>query len=138
MRIDNPTSRFGEVLRNQVEERLTFFESGAPPSKNADAMKKAFEQLKLDEQKDKENANGHAENIESSNKKKKQKRKSEAMDVDDELEEPVTKKRTKEEKEARKLEKTARKLIDDTVSGACFLVYIHKITFPGKGQKEKG
>ena len=84
---DLPTPRFGEVRRNQVEERLTFCESGAPPSKNADAMKKAFDQLKLDEQ-----ANMDV-NVEKPEKKKK-KRKSDAMDVD-EVQGPTRKKLTK-------------------------------------------
>jgi nucleolar protein 56 len=42
---DSPTTIFGEALRKQVEERLAFYESGAPPTKNADAMKAAIKQL---------------------------------------------------------------------------------------------
>lgn len=41
-RIDNfsevPTSKFGEALRKQVEERLEFYASGAAPTKNQDVM----------------------------------------------------------------------------------------------------
>ena len=41
-RIDNfsesPSTKFGDVLRKQVEERLEFYVSGAPPTKNEDAM----------------------------------------------------------------------------------------------------
>lgn len=41
-RIDNfseaPTTRFGEALKKQVEERLEFYASGAPPTKNEIAM----------------------------------------------------------------------------------------------------
>ena len=41
-RIDNfsetPTTRFGDVLKKQVEERLEFYNSGAAPRKNEDAM----------------------------------------------------------------------------------------------------
>lgn len=41
-RIDNfsetPTTKFGEVLKQQVEERLEFYATGAPPTKNVDAM----------------------------------------------------------------------------------------------------
>lgn len=41
-RIDNfseePTTKFGEALRHQVEERLEFYASGAPPTKNEVAM----------------------------------------------------------------------------------------------------
>ena len=44
-----PTSKFGEALRQQVEERLLFFEKGEPPSKNADAMRKVLESLAIDE-----------------------------------------------------------------------------------------
>ena len=46
---DKPTSAFGEVLRQQVEERLNFFETGEPPSKNADAIRKVLDQLALDD-----------------------------------------------------------------------------------------
>jgi hypothetical protein len=37
---DAPSTKFGEVLRGQVEERLAFYETGSNPMKNADAMKK--------------------------------------------------------------------------------------------------
>lgn len=41
-RIDNfseaPTSRFGNALKQQVEERLAFYDSGAAPTKNEQAM----------------------------------------------------------------------------------------------------
>lgn len=41
-RIDNfsetPSTRFGDVLKKQVEERLEFYASGAVPMKNSDAM----------------------------------------------------------------------------------------------------
>ena len=43
---------FGEALRQQVEERLNFFETGAPPSKNADAIRKVLDQLALDDDDD--------------------------------------------------------------------------------------
>ncbi|KAI1431333.1 pre-rRNA processing nucleolar protein-like protein Sik1 [Xylaria sp. CBS 124048] len=44
-RIDNfseqPSRKFGEVLRGQVEDRLEFYATGKKPTKNADAMDKA-------------------------------------------------------------------------------------------------
>ncbi|KAI1276261.1 pre-rRNA processing nucleolar protein-like protein Sik1 [Xylaria sp. FL0933] len=44
-RIDNfsehPSKKFGEALRNQVEDRLEFYATGKKPTKNADAMDKA-------------------------------------------------------------------------------------------------
>lgn len=39
---DSPSIKFGEVMNAQVEERLAFYETGKPPSKNADAMSKAL------------------------------------------------------------------------------------------------
>jgi nucleolar protein 56 len=36
--IDEPTKAYGEELRAQVEERLTFYDSGATPRKNIDVM----------------------------------------------------------------------------------------------------
>ncbi|XP_063067014.1 nucleolar protein 56 [Engraulis encrasicolus] len=36
-----PTSVFGDKLRDQVEERLTFYETGEAPRKNLDVMKEA-------------------------------------------------------------------------------------------------
>ena len=35
---DTPTTRFGDALKKQVEERLRFYDSGAPPTKNEKAM----------------------------------------------------------------------------------------------------
>ena len=39
-----PTSVFGEKLREQVEERLSFYETGGIPRKNLDVMKEAMVQ----------------------------------------------------------------------------------------------
>ncbi len=42
---DTPTTKFGEVLAVQVEERLAFYETGKAPSKNSDAMSKAIKAI---------------------------------------------------------------------------------------------
>ncbi|KAL9936947.1 hypothetical protein V8E36_004182 [Tilletia maclaganii] len=42
---DTPTTRFGEVMAEQVEERLAFYETGKPPGKNADAMRRALKSI---------------------------------------------------------------------------------------------
>ncbi len=51
-RIDNfsehPTKHFGEVLRQQLEERLEWYASGAKPTKNIDAMEKAVKAVLAD------------------------------------------------------------------------------------------
>ncbi|KAI0372320.1 Nop-domain-containing protein [Pilatotrama ljubarskyi] len=115
---DHPTAKFGEVLRQQVEERLNFFETGEPPSKNADAMRKALEALALEEDEESDDemqvdAKGEPALplLEPSPKKdKKKKRKSDDADMDvDESEEGTPKKKkvklSKEEKKALKKEK---------------------------------
>ncbi|KAJ2173803.1 Nucleolar protein 56 [Coemansia sp. RSA 551] len=42
---DAPNSVFGEALKQQVEDRLSFFETGAQPSKNSDTMEKVLKAL---------------------------------------------------------------------------------------------
>ncbi|KAI0647891.1 Nop-domain-containing protein [Trametes meyenii] len=119
---DHPTAKFGEVLRQQVEERLNFFETGEPPSKNADAMRKALDALDLedDESDDEMQVDSKGEPalplLEPTPKKdKKKKRKSDDAGMNaDESEEEVTPKKkvklSKEEKKAlKKKEKKERK-----------------------------
>ncbi|KAL8668118.1 MAG: hypothetical protein Q9202_000096 [Teloschistes flavicans] len=51
-RIDNfseaPTTRFGDALKKQVEERLAFYDSGAAPTKNELVMRKAMDDVLAD------------------------------------------------------------------------------------------
>lgn len=42
---DNPVDVFGTYLRDQVEERLKFYETGDVPKKNAEVMKEALEEV---------------------------------------------------------------------------------------------
>jgi len=49
-RIDNfsqtaPTTKFGEALRDQVEERIAFYAEGKTPSKNIDVMKRVMDDV---------------------------------------------------------------------------------------------
>ncbi|KAH6562606.1 hypothetical protein BASA50_002818 [Batrachochytrium salamandrivorans] len=46
--LDNPTNKFGEFLREQVEERLRFYEEGVTPRKNAEVMADALKAAGLD------------------------------------------------------------------------------------------
>ena len=41
-----PTSKFGETLKDQMEERLKFLANGVKPRKNKDAMNEVIEELK--------------------------------------------------------------------------------------------
>lgn len=59
-RIDNfsemPNTRFGDALKKQVEERLEFYASGAPPTKNAVAMQSVMDNILADIDVDDSNA----------------------------------------------------------------------------------
>ena len=50
--IDTPTTKYGEKMKEQVEERLSFYDTGAAPRKNLDVMKEAADELKVDEPKE--------------------------------------------------------------------------------------
>ncbi|ORY68277.1 pre-rRNA processing nucleolar protein-like protein Sik1 [Pseudomassariella vexata] len=45
---ENPSKKFGEALRSQVEDRLEFYATGKKPKKNEDAMAKAMEDVLAD------------------------------------------------------------------------------------------
>lgn len=42
-----PTAVFGDKLREQVEERLAFYETGEVPRKNLEVMKEAVEEVRV-------------------------------------------------------------------------------------------
>jgi len=46
---DEPSRLYGEKLRDQVEERLKFYETGAAPRRNIDVMNEVAKQLKPDD-----------------------------------------------------------------------------------------
>ncbi|KAI0770062.1 Nop-domain-containing protein [Fomes fomentarius] len=77
---DTPTAKFGEALRQQVEERLNFFETGEPPSKNADAMRKVFEQLAIDGDEDSEDEDEDGMDVDGPAKSKTKKDKGKGKD----------------------------------------------------------
>jgi nucleolar protein 56 len=45
---DVPTDKYGLKLKEQVEERLAFYEGGAVPRKNVDMMREVLDEVKLD------------------------------------------------------------------------------------------
>lgn len=134
---DEPSARFGEALRGQVEERLNFFEvshisrvpprmleadvcptqTGVPPSKNVDAMRRVLEELALEDGSDVDEEIVDVSVLKpkepEKEKKKKRKRESEAMEVDPEVEREASpsKKRKKErgDKEHKKERKEKKK-----------------------------
>jgi len=72
---DEPSRLYGEKLRDQVEERLKFYETGAAPRRNVDVMADVKRQLKADDDGDEEMADVVAETPKKKDKKKKKKRK---------------------------------------------------------------
>jgi RNA processing factor Prp31 len=103
---DEPNAIVGNVLKQQVEDRLNFFETGETPKKNIDVMHAAMDALKEgdeakeedkdEEMKTEEVAEEKSEEKKKKKKSKKNKRKSEAEEMD--TEEPESKK-SKEEVE---------------------------------------
>lgn len=89
-----PTSRFGEKMREQVEERLTFLETGEQSRKNVDLMKEVLDELKAE--------NLYFENpedMEAADKKKKKKKKAaKVVEEEEEEEKPAPKKSKKAKK----------------------------------------
>jgi len=106
---EEPNAIVGQVLKQQVEDRLNFFETGVTPKKNIDVMHAAMDALNEGENK-KEEATADddmkTEEVEADSsaekkkkkKSKKNKRKSEAEEMD--TEEPEAKKEKTEEVEA--------------------------------------
>lgn len=72
---DFPNSIFGEHLKDQVEDRLKFYETGEAPKKNVDVMKTASEEAAI--------VTAKLAKKEKKKKKKEKKRKSDAMEDGD-------------------------------------------------------
>ncbi|KAF1984112.1 Nop domain-containing protein [Aulographum hederae CBS 113979] len=109
---DTPTTKFGEALKKQVEERIAFYATGVAPMKNADAMTNAMNSVLQNIQvpdptkgaeSDEEEADGvtsaAVEQARRHKKEKKEKRKSDIMDVD--VDDAASKKDKKSKKEKR-------------------------------------
>ncbi|RKO93802.1 hypothetical protein BDK51DRAFT_36440 [Blyttiomyces helicus] len=96
--LDKPTSKFGELLKEQVEERLRFYEEGVAPRKNAEVMAEALRKAGLEDLVDDDGASG--DEAEKPAKKRK-------ADTDDEEEAPKKKKKEKKAKKAKKAESEA-------------------------------
>lgn len=104
---DEPTKIYGEKLREQVEERLRFYETGAAPRKNMDVMEEIRKSLG-----GKTNApNDEPTTPKSSKKSKKEKKekKKRKRDSDDESEQETPAKSAKKEKKEKKSSKKKKK-----------------------------
>eukprot|EP01101_Sappina_pedata_P006317 TRINITY_DN309_c2_g2_i1.p1 TRINITY_DN309_c2_g2~~TRINITY_DN309_c2_g2_i1.p1 ORF type:complete len:530 (+),score=348.42 TRINITY_DN309_c2_g2_i1:88-1677(+) len=100
---DVSSSHFGKNLREQVEERLRFYESGVTPRKNSEVMKKAKDELKKD---------GLGETTEAVEEKKESKKsKKDSKKSEEPVEKKSSKKRSAEvvEEKSSKKQKTDEK-----------------------------
>jgi len=99
---DDPCAAYGEKLREQVEERLKFYETGAQPRKNVDVMEEVAKSLKAG----KVDEDGDMDVDTPSKKKKKKDKKRKAEEEEDvemeEAEKPLSKKEKKAAKKAKK------------------------------------
>merc|ERR1712071_325257 len=80
---DDPCAIYGEKLREQVEERLTFYETGANPRKNIDVMEQVAKSLAKGKSEDSIDDGVELNTPKSKKKKDKQKRKSMQMDIEE-------------------------------------------------------
>ena len=107
--IEEPTSAYGEQLRDQVEERLKFYDTGDTPRKNIDVMSAVAATLKGTST---DAATPGASEKKSKKDKSEKKKKKRARDEDEEeevvVETPKAEKKEKKEKKD-KSEKKAKK-----------------------------
>ena len=152
--VDKPSVKFGEALRDQVEERLRFFETGQPPTKNADVIRRVLEAVALEDEDEEGSGEEDDMNVDedlpqkdaagfpvlplievsppaepSPKKKKGKKRKGDDMDVDssEEVEEEVPRKKvklSKEEKKALKKELKRKKKEEEKATGVCLFTFL--------------
>ncbi|GFP82447.1 nucleolar protein 56 [Phtheirospermum japonicum] len=127
--LDKSTTTFGEKLREQVEERLEFYDKGVAPRKNLDVMKSAIDKVdskedepmnvdadeepktdkkkkkekrKLDdEQEEKEKSDVNGSNAEDGTTKKKKKKKSKADHMEEDTPAPTTEGKKKKKKKSK-------------------------------------
>lgn len=107
---DTPTSKFGEALKRQVDERIEFYASGAPPAKNSAVMQAAMNSVMADlgvadptaiasedvEMADGVTASATEQAVRKEKKEKKEKKSKKSKDV--EVEEEVSEKKSKKDK----------------------------------------
>lgn len=127
---DIPNSVFGEKLKDQVEERLAFYETGTAPRKNIDVMHEALqevkeveaEQMRKKKKKDKkkrkssgvdEPLQAEEEEVEEQPKKKKMKKAAAAEEEEEETMETETPKKKKKKKQAAEEEDEEEAVVEE-------------------------
>jgi nucleolar protein 56 len=102
---DEPSRLYGEKLRDQVEERLKFYETGAAPRKNIDVMTEVAKELKAgkgDDHEDMEEVKTPKSKKDKKKEKKSDKKSDKKRKVEDDAEDDAAE--TKSSKKAKKEE----------------------------------
>eukprot|EP01098_Paradermamoeba_levis_P007821 TRINITY_DN325_c0_g1_i1.p1 TRINITY_DN325_c0_g1~~TRINITY_DN325_c0_g1_i1.p1 ORF type:complete len:580 (+),score=283.47 TRINITY_DN325_c0_g1_i1:93-1742(+) len=118
------TDKFGQKLKEQVEERLKFYDSGELPKKNVDVMKEVMEELKTEmpdlaeqvnpdkkrkREKETPKKEGKKKKEESESEEEEEEEKEESEDSDESESEGKKKKEKKKDKKKKKEEKEKEK-----------------------------
>ena len=93
---EEPTELYGMKMKEQVEQRLNFYETGVPPQKNIDAMMEVAEELK-------------GQKKEEVEEKKEEVEKKKEVEVKKEEQKEKTEKKEKKEKKDKKDKKKDKK-----------------------------
>ena len=105
---DEPNNLFGVKLREQVEERLKFYETGKAPRKNADVMNEVVKELGGGMDVDEEDTTPKKKSKKDKKEKKKRKREEEEGETGEAatvVEEQKSAKKAKKEKKEKKKKK---------------------------------
>lgn len=115
----DPTSKFGDALKGQVEERLKFLSSGVKPRKNKEAMADVLAELKADGlfygdkvkvAKENDSADeGEAEEVPEKKRDKKNKEKKEKKDKKDKKKKQESEEEEESDEEIKKSKKKDKK-----------------------------
>ena len=105
---DEPNRLYGEKLRDQVEERLKFYETGAAPRRNLDVMEEVARELR---------GGDDDEEIEETPKSKKEKKKRKKESSDEDEEEAVETPKSKKEKKKEKKSSSKKRKAEETSDG---------------------
>jgi nucleolar protein 56 len=111
---DEPSRLYGEKLRDQVEERLKFYETGKAPRRNIDVMEEVSKVIKAGKGDESDEEMDDADEKKKAKKDKKKRKSDAAMEIDDDDEEEVSpkksaKKAKKEDTEELSPKKSAKK-----------------------------
>jgi len=96
---DVGTTKYGEALKSQVEERLKFYETGVKPRKNLDVMHQVLEEVKADGLYVEEDK---SKTPKKSKKSKKEEEKEDEMEVEEQPKKTPKKSKKEEEKTPKK------------------------------------